>query len=221
MNQSEFSSFMREQFDTIRSMHLRKTAEYASKGDALSNFKELGQELDREPEDVLYVFLNKHLASIRNHIKALRQSPADRSVLEPVDGRIHDAILYLMLLHALFDERSRAQLQTNMVIKDVPLPATPKESDVPAYLRRPAAGISLEQLAMQRARAAHVPYGQSILGGPQNQAQSDPASQRPSHHESAGSEDGAGHAGETTGAATAHEQKRADRQPKAEEGEGP
>ena len=72
-----------------------KGREYANSDDQLANFKRLGKQLGLSPEKVIMVYMTKHLDSIHSYVRNPEQD-----LSEPIDGRIDDAILYLILLKA-------------------------------------------------------------------------------------------------------------------------
>ena len=67
-----------------------------------NNFMRLAGQLDTPKEKVLWTYLAKHLDGIVAHIKG------HRSQREPVHGRVKDAIVYLILLDAMFVEAESA-----------------------------------------------------------------------------------------------------------------
>ena len=81
-------------------IRLSKNKEYSSEEDALANFKQAGKEYAADPQVVLGIFMDKHLASIRTHIR-LRQKKLNPAGTEPFRERIADAINYLLFLDAL------------------------------------------------------------------------------------------------------------------------
>ena len=100
MNATEFEDrFLKTTLEELIHLTRTKGREYANNDDQLANFKRLGTQLGLRPEQVLYVYLAKHLDSIQSF---LRHPEQDLS--EPIEGRIDDAILYLILLKALLDE---------------------------------------------------------------------------------------------------------------------
>jgi hypothetical protein len=75
--------------------------EYAhSEGNAFANFERLAKELNITREQVLWIYLRKHLEGILAHING------HRSQREPIEGRIKDARMYLALLGGMFEERA-------------------------------------------------------------------------------------------------------------------
>ncbi len=112
MTHMEFDSFLSKFFDDLKKIGDTKGLEYSNSGDRLANFKRLAMKLGTTPETVCLIYGTKHLDSIDHFVKYLdmeRQVPfALRS--EPIQGRFHDAVLYLILLAALIEERTSEAL---------------------------------------------------------------------------------------------------------------
>ena len=70
----------------------------------LQNFDRNAERLGMRPEQVLAVYMNKHLDAIDTFIKHGRVES------EPIDGRIHDAINYLLLLYKMVKRAERWNL---------------------------------------------------------------------------------------------------------------
>lgn len=101
MNRSAFNTLIDCEFDVIKGLNETKGNDYAGHEDVLANFKRQAQNLGLTKEQVLAVYLNKHFDAINTYCK-------DGSVKsEPIEGRIHDAIVYLLLLRAMIAEPSR------------------------------------------------------------------------------------------------------------------
>ena len=99
MNSSDFEALMGNTFGNLTKLSASKGLEYSGKEDRLANFKEQAKILGfASPIQVLGVYLNKHLGSINKFIAGGTASS------EPIEGRIDDAILYLVLLKALIKE---------------------------------------------------------------------------------------------------------------------
>ena len=72
--------------------------EYARKNNnAFANFERVGKNLDLSREDVLLVYLLKHIDGICSFVKG------HKSQREDVRGRITDAIVYLCLLWGMIE----------------------------------------------------------------------------------------------------------------------
>lgn len=73
--------------------------EYAHGQDnALANFEGEASELEISREKVLWIFFKKHIRGITAHLNG------HTSQREPVQGRIKDAIVYLMLLYCMVED---------------------------------------------------------------------------------------------------------------------
>lgn len=75
---------------------------YSGNEDALANFKINGERLNLSKYQIWSVYFNKHIDSINNAIKYNPNKPEDKS--EGLQGRIIDAINYLIILQALLEE---------------------------------------------------------------------------------------------------------------------
>lgn len=77
-----------------------KGAEYSrGETDVNSNFKRVADAVGSDPVTIAYVYLAKHLDSIANYVKT-RNTPSG----EPFEGRLGDAVNYLMILGSLIKE---------------------------------------------------------------------------------------------------------------------
>ena len=73
--------------------------EYARKNsNAFANFERVGKNLDIKREEVLLVYLLKHIDGICSFVKG------HKSQREDVRGRLTDAIVYLCLLWGMINE---------------------------------------------------------------------------------------------------------------------
>lgn len=107
MNPIEFAKMMETTFTALNALQALKGGEYASESDKLANFKEAGKRLSTLPEQVLLVYLDKHYASICNFVRDLA-AHKNRPRSEPIEGRVDDMIVYLLLFKALLAERKEA-----------------------------------------------------------------------------------------------------------------
>ena len=85
-------------FDQIRELRATKGKDYSTDADTLANFKEQAAALGLTPEQVWGVFAGKHWAAIMTYCRK------GDVASEPIEGRIDDAILYLLLLKGLAAE---------------------------------------------------------------------------------------------------------------------
>lgn len=98
MDNKEFKRLLESTYCTLESLTDSKGKEYSRDADQLMNFKRQAAELGVSPLVVLAVYLNKHLDAVKSFIKN------GREFSEPIEGRIDDAILYLILLKALISD---------------------------------------------------------------------------------------------------------------------
>ncbi len=100
---------------------LRKAGqqEYAGGERAFGNFERLAARTGAARETVLWIYLTKHLDGVEAWLKG------HKSQREPVQGRIEDAIVYLILLHAMAEEELQAALP---VAQPATLPADGEEA---------------------------------------------------------------------------------------------
>jgi len=70
--------------------------------DRLANFYRLGAELGLDPKMILWVYLKKHLDSIVCFIKQNKEYSE-----EGIEGRIHDARNYLVLLNGIIKQQRK------------------------------------------------------------------------------------------------------------------
>lgn len=85
-----------------------KVQDYAHSPDRLANFKRQAERWGGTPEHILGVYLGKHLDAIQRAVTelvAFRLDEIEARISEPIEGRLVDAINYLILLGALLEER--------------------------------------------------------------------------------------------------------------------
>lgn len=97
--------------DTIASMQKllqTKGAEYqVSQADVLSNFRSAADQLGVPMELIWRIYAGKHWDSLTTYVRDIIQhSMRERS--EPIEGRIDDLIVYLVLLRCMCLERKGA-----------------------------------------------------------------------------------------------------------------
>lgn len=79
--------------------------EYArKKSNAFANFERVGKNLDISREEVLLVYLLKHIDGICSFVKG------HKSQREDVRGRLTDAIVYLCLLWGMINEEEERKI---------------------------------------------------------------------------------------------------------------
>ncbi len=111
MKKNDFQVLIRTTMQTMLDLTATKGEEYAnSNADQHANFKRLAEEMGINPEQVLNVYLSKHLDGIKSFIRT------NKVYSEPVEGRIDDAILYLILLKGLLVDREKVRQDEEMGI---------------------------------------------------------------------------------------------------------
>lgn len=99
MNRKDFIVLMQNEFTSLKQTNETKGHDYADDDDALSNFKEEAIEIGITPEQVWHIFANKHWRAIGTYCRE------GDVASEPIEGRIHDLILYGFLLLGLVTEK--------------------------------------------------------------------------------------------------------------------
>lgn len=92
-----FDKMIEEEADLL----YKKGLEYAGASDSLGNFKDC-DDIGVDPKQKLWIYLSKHLSSIKSYIK-------NGQVLsnESIESRIADARNYLALLYMLIQEEKQ------------------------------------------------------------------------------------------------------------------
>lgn len=99
MTFNEFDKLTEDTFEIIRGLRDKKGKEYANSEDRLANFKRIAESKGISPLQVAGIFLDKHLDAINYYCKKGKVASD-----EPIKGRIHDAITYLLLMKGLLEE---------------------------------------------------------------------------------------------------------------------
>lgn len=112
MDKDTFTGIIDGTFNEIRRLTATKGAEYSRSDDQLANFKRTGEDTSLHPVKVWQVFFNKHLDAIKHYTnRAGTPGSVIFGTSEPIEGRIDDAILYLILLKALIRDGSAINQQ--------------------------------------------------------------------------------------------------------------
>ncbi|RME04183.1 MAG: hypothetical protein D6812_04480 [Deltaproteobacteria bacterium] len=99
MNSTDFDRFCDDFLDQCKATLRKARKEYAREvADVFANFSRVGDWLGESKERVLMVYLLKHLDGILAHIDG------HKAQREGVEGRIMDAINYLLLLGGMLRE---------------------------------------------------------------------------------------------------------------------
>ncbi len=104
MKRSAFNTFRDEHIARATGINDTKGKDYAGDEDALGNFKAAALQLGIEPEQVWAVYAHKHWSAIMSFCRAGQVES------EPIEGRLHDIIVYSLLLLGLIEDRKQADL---------------------------------------------------------------------------------------------------------------
>lgn len=102
-----WNTLVDETFAEMKKLAQMKGGEYSGDTDRLLNFRRNGANLGLPMETVWAVYAGKHWDAIQQFIKDQREGVA-RERLEPIEGRVDDLLVYLLLLKAMLIERDGA-----------------------------------------------------------------------------------------------------------------
>lgn len=106
MTTGQFEAILNRRLELIRSVLGAKAKEYArGEVDRLHNFRSAACLLNTNLADALWGMAVKHIVSVNDLVSAC--SVGDVPSLATADEKIGDAINYLILLEAVFDEMRR------------------------------------------------------------------------------------------------------------------
>jgi hypothetical protein len=98
MTHKEREKIIKQLLSEAEKLRIQKGYDYSGIDDANSNFKNAGKRLGLHPEQVLFVYLDKHLEAIHTFIKDGKVKS------EPIGSRIKDAVNYLLIFASLLKE---------------------------------------------------------------------------------------------------------------------
>lgn len=107
---SEWDQLVEETVDKINELAKKKGGEYAGDIDRLANFRRNGERLGLPMEVIWAVYCNKHIDAVNQYIADLN-SGKERDRLEPIEGRVDDILVYLILFKAMLRERSEGRVR--------------------------------------------------------------------------------------------------------------
>lgn len=102
---ADYDRLVEETFDKIRELGVKKGGEYAGDEDRLANFRRNGLRLGLPMEVVWAVYVNKHYDAVMQFIHDLTTGK-ERDRMEPLEGRVDDIIVYMLLFKAMLKESS-------------------------------------------------------------------------------------------------------------------
>lgn len=90
----------------IKKLGTLKGGEYAGDTDRLANFRRNGRNLGLNMETVWAVYAGKHWDALQQFIQDMEKGKT-RERLEPIEGRVDDLLVYLILFKCMLVERTR------------------------------------------------------------------------------------------------------------------
>lgn len=102
MDREQFSEFRDRHYAAIAAINDKKGKDYAGDEDALANFKAAAEQLGLDPKQIWAVYAHKHWSAVMSYVKHGQVES------EPIEGRIHDVILYCFLLLGLIHDDEKA-----------------------------------------------------------------------------------------------------------------
>jgi len=103
MDAKTFDKYFDEIFNKSEEIFLQARKEYAENEDVFKNFEALESILNISREEVLFVYFYKHVLGISNYLKGVKKQR------DSIEGRILDAINYLIMLYAMIKERKEKE----------------------------------------------------------------------------------------------------------------
>jgi len=113
MNTNKFEKEIEKLFDGCKDVLVNKGREYQSTNEeginVFANFERIGESLGINRETALWVYFSKHRDSISTFIRDLENGKSiediEKDLTETINGRITDAINYLILLNSMVNDR--------------------------------------------------------------------------------------------------------------------
>lgn len=104
---SKLSELMDETFNKAIELRVKKGAEYAADhvDDSLANFRRNAKDTSVSMEVCWRIYAGKHWDAINQYVRDADKSYFTRERMEPIEGRIDDLIVYLILFKAMIIER--------------------------------------------------------------------------------------------------------------------
>lgn len=113
----DFARVIQSTMEKIENLNRLKGGEYAGDNDRLANFRRNGIQLGLPMETVWAIYYNKHHDAVMQFISDMNSGKL-RARAEPIQGRVDDMILYLLLFKAMLEERENAPSLTIEVLKN-------------------------------------------------------------------------------------------------------
>jgi len=107
MQRRQFEEISHELYEMVIETLLRKGVEYQKDNNVFSNFEENAKDLGLSKYQIWNIYFNKHIKSISNAIKTNPEDPTAKEMPEKLQGRIVDAVAYLLLLNGMISEAKK------------------------------------------------------------------------------------------------------------------
>lgn len=107
MQRRQFEETSDELYEMVIETLLRKGVEYQKDNNVFSNFEENAKDLGLSKYQIWNIYFNKHIKSISNAIKTNPEDPTAKEMPEKLQGRIVDAVAYLLLLNGMISEAKK------------------------------------------------------------------------------------------------------------------
>lgn len=120
-NHKEWEEILSSTIESIKKLATIKGGEYAGDDDRLANFRRNALALGVKMETVWAIYYNKHHDSVMQYIQDLATGK-ERPRSEPMEGRVDDMLVYLLLFKMILAERNRTPLPTVQWLSDTSLP---------------------------------------------------------------------------------------------------
>ena len=105
---AEYSQVIEQTFAECVKLGSLKGGEYSGDFDRLANFRRNGEDQELPKETIWRIYAAKHWDAIGQYIKDLQKGEA-RERLEPLEGRVDDLIVYLILFKCMVIEARRTK----------------------------------------------------------------------------------------------------------------
>lgn len=103
---AEWDKLLDKTIEEIRKLSMQKGGEYAGDVDRLANFRRNGERLGLPMETVWAVYAGKHWDALQQYIQDARVGKV-RQRMEPIEGRVDDLLVYLLLFKAMLAEAAQ------------------------------------------------------------------------------------------------------------------
>ena len=102
----DYNRVIEQSVTEIKKLGTLKGGEYAGDLDRLANFRRNGENLELPMEVIWAVYCAKHWDAVMTYIRDIAGGKR-RERLEPIEGRVDDIMVYLILFKCMLIERAR------------------------------------------------------------------------------------------------------------------